>query len=368
MEMVADSASTGYEMNEDTEKLLERTIGPGFHGDGFVERETGATYSSRETVARARRIAYKGEMIVSGCWIFAISTYGYRMEMADIYSALMRMRRVGLTYVELEGIGADGVNMMHEHRTELKRRTADLGLQVVNYATILSDFRHPDPQRRKQAVELFRTKGLETATSFGCRTIQTDTFHPWVRMYGKPPYTDDVEYEGAQTGYKYVAPDDYDEKREFDAIVDTFTVCTQAAKRAGLSFCIEPRKGEIVDTVGYMLRVIEHVPGLGVVLDTAHLNFGEDMLLAAARLKKHIVYCHLADNDGTNNDHLEIRDPRLGDRGIDFLSLLTILKSVGYSGCLALDTGKVDDIDQAVMNSKSRLEDMLKLLEIPYRS
>jgi len=355
-------------MKDEKKTLFERVVGPGFHGEGLVERETGATYSSRETVARARNIPYTGEMIVSGCWIFAISTHGYHIGMAEIYSALERMKRVGLTYVELEGIGIDGVNMVHENRTELRKRIDELGLQVVNYATILSDFRHPDPQRRGQAVELFCTKGLETATFFGCRTIQTDTFHPWVRIYGKPPYTDDVEYEGAQTGYKYVAPDDYDEKREFDTIVDTFTACTQAATRAGLSFCIEPRKGEIVDTVGYMLRVVDRVPGLGVVLDTAHLNFGEDVVLATARLKKHIVYCHLADNDGTNNDHLEIRDPRLGNRGIDFLSLLTILKSAGYSGCLALDTGKVDDIDQAVMNSKSRLEDMLELLAIPYRS
>ena len=116
-----------------------------------------------------------------------------------------------------------------------------------------------------------------------------------------------------------------------------------------------------------MLRVLDNVPGLGVVLDSAHLNFGEDVLVATARLKDHIVYCHLADNDGTNNDHLEIRDPVLGDRGIDFLSMLAILKSAGYSGCLALDTGKVDDIDEAVIHSKTRLEEMLAVLDIPSR-
>jgi len=355
-------------MNNESKTLFERVIGPGFHGEGFAERETGAAYNSHETVARARKMAYEGEMTVSGCWIFAISTQGYHMGMPQIYRALERMQKIGLTYVELEGIGTDGVTLVHENRSELNKRVNDIGLQVVNYATILSDFRHPEPDKRRQAVELFRTKGLETATLFGCRTIQTDTFHPWVRIYGKPPYTDDVEYEGAQTGYKYVPPDDYDESRELDAVVDTLSACNDAAQQAGLSFCIEPRKGEIVDTVGYMLRVIDRVPGLGVVLDTAHLNFGEDVLLATARLKKHVVYCHLADNDGTNNDHLEIRDPQLGNRGIDFLSLLATLKSVGYSGCLAIDTGKVDDIDQAVVNSKSRLEDMLTLLEIPYRS
>jgi len=355
-------------MNKENKTLLERVIGSGFHGEGFAERQTGATYTSYETVERARKIAYKGEMTVSGCWIFAISTQGYHMGMPQIYRALERMKKIGLTYVELEGIGTEGVTMVYENRAELHKRVSDLGLHVVNYATILSDFRHPEPQKRRQAVELFRTKGLETAMLFGCRTIQTDTFHPWVRIYGKPPYTDDVEYEGAQTGYKYVPPDDYDERREFDAVVEALSACNDAAKQAGISFCIEPRKGEIVDTVGYMLRVIDHVPGLGVVLDTAHLNFGEDVLLATARLKKHVVYCHLADNDGTNNDHLEIRDPRLGNRGIDFLSILAMLKSIGYCGCLAIDTGKVDDIDRAVMNSKSRLEDMLTLLEIPYRS
>ena len=365
---MAYSSCTGCTMDNESKGLLERVIGAGFYGEEFVERETGAKYSSYDTVAQARKVAYKGEMTVSGCWIFAISTQGYHMGMSQMHGALERMKKIGLTYIELEGIGSEGVAMVHENRAELKRRVDDLGLQVVNYATILSDFRHPEPTRRRRALDLFRTKGLETAALFGCRTVQTDTFHPWVRIYGKPPYTDDVEYEGAQAGYKYVPPDDYDERREFDAVVGTLSACTDAAKQAGLDFCIEPRKGEIVDTVGYMLRVIDNVPGLGVVLDTAHLNFGEAVLLATARLKKHIVYCHLADNDGANNDHLEIRDPRLGNRGIDFLSLLGILKSAGYCGCLALDTGKVDNIDRAVMNSKSRLEDMLTLLEIPYRS
>ena len=355
-------------MTDGREALFERVVGSGFHGEGLVERESGKTYSARETVEKARRIPYDGEMIVSGCWIFAITTQGYHVGMPEIYSAIERMKTVGLRYIELEGIGSDGLSMVYENRHELKKRTDDLGLHVVNFATILADFRHPDHKRREDALKLFSTKGIEVAALFGCRTIQTDTFHPWVHIYGKPPYTDDVEYEGAQTGYKYVVPNDYDERGEFDAIVETFTRCTETAKRAELLFCIEPRKGEIVDTVGYMLRVIDRVPGLGVVLDTAHLNFGEDVLLGTARLKKHIVYCHLADNDGTNNDHLEIRDPRLGNRGIDFLSLLTLLKSAGYSGCLALDTGKVDNIDRAVMNSKSRLEEMLELLEIPYRS
>jgi sugar phosphate isomerase/epimerase len=355
-------------MTDDKETLFERVIGSGFRGEGLIERDTGQVYSSLETVERALKIPYKGEMIVSGCWIFAITTHGYHVGMPETYAAIERMKEVGLTYVELEGIGTDGLIMIYKNRRELKRRVDDLGLHVVNFAAILPDLRHPDAKKRKQARELFRSKGIEIAALFGCRTIQTDTFHPWVRIYGRPPYTDDVEFEGSQTSYKYVVPDNYDERREFDAVVETFASCTEAAKRAGLSFCIEPRKGEIVETVGYMLRVIDRVPGLGVVLDTAHLNFGEDVLLATARLKKHIVYCHLADNDGSNNDHLEIRDRRLGTRGIDSLSLLAILKSAGYTGCLALDTGKVDDIERAVMHSKSRLEDMLKLLEIPYRS
>lgn len=274
---------------KDKDSLFERVMGIGFHGEGLIDRETGKPYTSRETVERARTIPYDGKMLVSGCWIFAITTQGYHVGMPEIYAALERMKKVGLTYIELEGISTDGVNMVHENREELKKRADHLGLHVVNFATILPDFRHPDTKRRKDAVDLFATKGLEVATLFGCRTIQTDTFHPWVRIYGKPPYTDEVEFEGAQRGYKYVIPDDYDERREFDALLDTLAKCTEAAKRAGLSFCIEPRKGEIVETVGYMLRVLDRVPGLGVVLDTAHLNFGEDTVLAAARLRSYCI-------------------------------------------------------------------------------
>lgn len=358
----------GRNVSENQDSLFEKVVGDGFQGEELVERATGEQYSSRTTVDRIRAIPYSGEMTISGCWIFAITIAGYHMGMDQIYEAINQMKKIGLTYIELEGIGIDGLDMVYESRDELRARLDDLGLKVMNFAAVLPELRHPDPARRDAALAAFRTKGVELAQLYGATTIQTDTFHPWVRIFGRPPYTDDVDFVTQDKDYKYVIPDEYDERAEFDALVESLRACTEAASDAGLTFCVEPRKGEIADTVGYMLRILDNVPGLGVVLDTAHLNYGDDLLLGAARLKNHIAYCHFADNDGTNNDHLEIRDPRLGRRGVDWLSLLGILKAASYSGCLALDTGKVEDIDQAVVNSKLRLENMLDLLDIPYRS
>jgi sugar phosphate isomerase/epimerase len=351
------------------ESLYSEVVGAGLAGEGMRDPGTGEAYSARRIVEAARALPYDGEMTINGCWIFAISIAGYHVGINQVYAALERMAKVGLRYVELEGIGYDGLAMMHASRADVLRRCRDLGLEPVNFAVILPDFTSPDSAKRAQAIESYRTLGMEVARTFpSCRTIQTDTFLPWARVYGRPPYTDDVVFDSASRGYKYAPSPDYDQRAEFAALVDTFGRCDGIAREGGLRFCIEPRKGEIVDSVGYLLRVLDQLPDLGIVLDTAHLNHGEDAVLATARLGHSIAYCHLADNDGSNNDHLELREPALGARGIDFLYILYLLKAFGYTGCLAIDTGKVPDIDAAVRRSKERLEKMLALLGIPYRS
>lgn len=344
--------------------LYRKVRGRGFPGEGLKHPLTGDKYDPLKRVKEALTIPYEGEMTINGCWIFAISHEGYHMSIEDVYRSLERMKKVGLCYIELEGVGEDGVRMMYEHRMDVKERCENLGLKVVNYATILPGFSDMDPKKRSSAVELFSSMGIDTAKTFNeCRTIQTDTFHPWVAIWGKPPYSENIKYESSKPEYKYIPSSGYNQASEMDALVESFGHCLEQAEAAGLKFCIEPRKGEIVDSSGYLLRLIDQLPGLGVVLDTAHLNHGEDVLLAAARLKKNIVYCHFADNDGTNNDHLAI-----GAGKIDFLNLLILLKEENYNGCLALDVGMVDNLDRAVKASKQKLENILTLLRIPFKS
>ncbi len=344
--------------------LYRKVRGRSLPGEGLKHPVTGEKYDPLKRVKEALALPYEGEMTVNCCWIFAISHEGYHMSIDEVYRSLERMKKVGFKYIELEGVGEEGVRMMYTHRRDIRHRCDDLGLKVVNYATILPDFRDMDPQKRTAAVELFSSIGIDTAKTFeDCLTIQTDTFHPWAAIWGKPPYTETIKYESSKPGYKYIPSSGYNQQSEFEALVEAFGQCIEQADAAGLKFCVEPRKGEIVDSTGYLLRLVDQLPDLGVVLDTAHLNHGEDVLVAAARLKKNIVYCHLADNDGTNNDHLAI-----GAGGIDFLNLLIILKEEDYSGCLALDIGMVQNLDRAVKASKQKLENMLKLLKIPFRS
>jgi sugar phosphate isomerase/epimerase len=344
--------------------LYRKVRGRGLPGEGLRHPVNGDKYDPLKRVKEALSVPYEGEVIVSGCWIFAISHQGYHMSFEDVLRSLERMKKVGFRYIELEGVGEEGVRMMYHNRTRVKDYCDELGLKVVNYATILPDFRDMDPRKRSAAVELFSSLGIDTAKTFPeCRTIQTDTFHPWVVIWGKPPYTETIKYESANPGYKYIPSSGYNQASELEALVETFGQCIEQAQAAELKFCVEPRKGEIVDSTGYLLRLIDQLPDLGVVLDTAHLNYGEDVLLSAARLKKNIVYCHLADNNGTSNDHLTI-----GSGKIDFLNLLILLKEENYNGALALDVGMVQNLDRAVKTSKQRLENMLTLLKIPFKS
>jgi sugar phosphate isomerase/epimerase len=290
--------------------------------------------------------------------LFAISKYGYPPSLADTHRALEEMETLGFKHVELEGVGEDNLRAVYDARDELKKRCEDLGLAVVNFCPVLPDLVHPEKARRIHALDLFKV-GVETASFFGCETVQTISATPPLTFVGNVPYKDGLAY-----GQRYQVKVDPDFRWDdvWGWLTDSIGACADEADRAGLRLCMEPRVGEIISNTDALLRLLEAVDSdnFGAVLDTGHLNAQKEILpLSVEKLAGRIHYVHASDNDGQTSQHLAP-----GKGTVDWAGVFLALKKHEFSGYVAVDVGNVPSLDAAYAESKSFLEDLAKRLEV----
>lgn len=289
-------------------------------------------------------------MKISCCWIYAISRFGYPPSLPDAYKALKEMADLGFTYAELEGVREENLKAVYAERASLKKYCDDLGMSIVNFCPILPDLVSVDPAKRAKAKELFNL-GVELASYFECETVQTDSFVPPLEFVGDAPYKEMVNY-GRQFSVR-IDPG-FAWHDQWEALVDGMAFCTQAAKRAGLKFCLEPRVGELIGNTDALLRLMDRIddPAFGAVLDTAHQHAQKEILpLSVEKLGSRIYYLHVADNDGRVNEHLAV-----GRGTVDWRGVFTALKKHGFDGYVAVDVGRVPDLAEQYRESVAYLE------------
>lgn len=297
-------------------------------------------------------------MKISCCWLYAISKYGYPPSIPDTHRAVEEMAALGFSNVELEGVKEENLQAVHHERKALKKRCDDLGLQVVNFCPVLPELVHPEKGRRVHALDLFKL-AIEVATFFGCETIQTDSYTPPLEFVGDAPYTEAIEF-----GKKFQVKVDPAFRWEdlWGWLVDSIGACADEADRAGLKFCLEPRVGEIVSNTDGLLRLMDAVENenFGAVLDTGHQHAQKEILpLSVEKLGGRVHYLHVSDNDGQTNQHLA-----LGRGTVDWDGIFLALKKHGFSGYVAVDVGRVPDLDAQVRESKAFLEKLAARLSV----
>ncbi len=297
-------------------------------------------------------------MKISCCWLFAISKYGYPPSLPDTHRALEEMEALEFKNVELEGVGEENLRAVYDARHDLKKRCEDLGLTVVNFCPVLPDLVHPEKARRIHALDLFKV-GVETASFFGCPTVQTISSVPPLAFVGDTPYKDGVAY-----GQRYQVK--VDPAFRWDDVwgwlTDSMGACADEADRAGLTLCLEPRVGEIISNTDALLRLMEAVDSdnFGAVLDTGHLNAQKEILpLSVEKLGSRIHYVHASDNDGQTNQHLA-----LGKGTVDWDGIFLALKKHEFAGYVAVDVGNVPNVDAQYAASKNFLESVAKRLGV----
>jgi sugar phosphate isomerase/epimerase len=268
------------------------------------------------------------------------------------------MAALGFSSVELEGVREDNLRAVHGERNALKQRCDDLGLRVVNFCPVLPDLVHPEKARRVHALDLFKL-AVETATFFGCETIQTDSYTPPLEFVGDAPYREAIDF-GKRFQVKVEPAFRWNDV--WGWLTDSIGACADEADRAALKFCLEPRVGEIVSNTDALLRLMDAVDNdnFGAVLDTGHQHAQKEILpLSIEKLGARVHYLHVSDNDGQTNQHLA-----LGRGTVDWDGVFTALKKHGFSGHVAVDVGGVPDLDAQVRESKAFLEQLAARLGV----
>jgi len=292
------------------------------------------------------------DLKISCCWLYAISKYGYPPSLENTFKALKAMKALGFGNVELEGVRRQNLMAVYDKRRELKKLCDGEGLRVINFCPVLPGSVSLDRKERKESWDLFK-RAIEIAQFFDCATIQGDSFTPLLRFRGDAPYQESISYG---KHFSVEVDPKFDWKRQWDAMVESFSFFTTAAKKAGLRFCVEPRVGELLSNTDAILRMMDAVgdANFGAVLDTAHLNAQKEILaLSVEKLGKRIFYVHAADNEGRVNDHLAA-----GRGTVDWDGVFQGLKKHAFSGYLAVDVGMVPDLEAQYRESFEFLKTM----------
>ena len=278
-------------------------------------------------------------MKIACCWLYAITKYGYPPSLDDTFRVLKEMKALGFENVELEGVRRENLMAVYNARQELKKFCDGEGLRVINFCPVLPGSVSLDRRERKESWDLFK-RGIEIAKLFDCATIQGDSFTPPLKFRGDSPYKESISYD---KHFTVEVDPKFQWRRQWDAMVESFSFFTREARKAKLRFCVEPRVGELLSNTDAILRMMDAVgdDNFGAVLETAHLNAQKEILaLSVEKLGRRIFYVHAADNDGRVNDHIAT-----GRGSVDWDGVFQGLKKHKFSGYLAIDVGMVPDID-----------------------
>ena len=289
-------------------------------------------------------------MKIACCWMYVISKYGFPPKLEDVYKGIKEMSNLGFKFIEMEGIGRDNLIEVINNKADLLKLFNDLGVKLANFAILLPDVFSMDASLKENTLELFR-KGVETAKYLGSDFIWIDSFMPPVEIKSGKTFAQTIEF-GVQV--KVRIPSGFIWNDFWNNFVDSVKKCNQVAESYGISLIIEPRVGEVISNTDAMLRLIELVgsKNFGVILDTAHLHAGKEILpLSMEKLGPHIKYVHIADNDGRDNKHFVP-----GDGTIDWEEVFISLKKQGYNGYYSIDLEKLPSYDHKVLEAKKFLE------------
>ena len=276
-------------------------------------------------------------MKISCCWLYTVSKYGSPPSLADTERAIRDIAGLGFSAAEMEAAGEEQVRAAHAARDQLKSRCDDLGVKVVAFCPVLPELIHADKARRVKALDLFKL-AVETATTFGCETIQT---------VGSPSPKVDLAFRWNDL---------------WGRLVDSIGACADEAARADLTFCLEPRAGDIVSTTDALLRLFDAVDmdNFGAALDTGQQHGQKEILpLSVEKLGGRLFALHASDSDGQSGQ------PLAAGRGtVDWEGTFAALKKHGFAGHVAVTVGAGPELDAQMRESKAYLEKLAGRLEL----
>ena len=265
--------------------------------------------------------------------LYPITRYGFPYSFDNYLKAIVEMHSAGFDACELE-INVDldldeYVERIEEIREALVRNEMTLSsiIGVVNGAFSMDTDLADEYMRRFERLCQF-TESVNCGNVCICAYIPPEIEGvPGTEAYrGSPPLQVRV-------------PDGFDWDAFWENAVARLGEMARIAGRRGQGLIIENRVGDFVSTSDGVLKLIEDAgePNAGCLLDVAHTHATkEHFSLVIPKLKKRLMYVHLADNDGTQSYHLPA-----GHGNISFPAIFQSLHSIGYDGYVNVDYGGV---------------------------
>lgn len=194
----------------------------------------------------------------------------------------------------------------------------------------LPSYVDPDPTDRRKRID-HTINALALAAQLGSRTISIEPGGP---------------LDGGEVG------------RAWDLFAEAIAECATYAQRHGVSICIEPEPGLIVERSDQFLRFMERVdsPMVGLNLDVGHMFcVGEDPADVARRLGPHVRHIQIEDIAPTR----EHRHLVPGDGAIDFAEFRQSLDEIRYEGYVTVELYPyLDDPNEAARRSLAHLQSL----------
>lgn len=289
--------------------------------------------------------------------LYPITRFGFPYTVNDYLKSLVEMKKAGFKSVEME-INVDIDLPEYEERKNeiidiLKEQNLSLSgiVGVVEKAFSLND------EYSKDAFQKF-TRLASFGKKMNCENLIICAYNP-PEIENEPG---SEEYQGSPR-LNIRLPDNFDWDVFWINAVKTFKGLCKIAAKNDQKLIIENRIGDFISSSDGVLALIEQAdePNGGVLLDVAHANATkESMELIIAKLKNHIMYVHLSDNDGSSSAHMPA-----GEGNINFLNIFRRLTKIDYSGYANVDFGGVppNKIWQEVKNGREYFEQCLDKID-----
>ena len=230
------------------------------------------------------------------------------------------IKALGFDFVELlVPEPEDGLDL-----AETRAALADAGLEVVLAARVnlQRNIAGPDAEARKGGQD-YLAHCVAVAAALGSRII------------GGPLYGQPLVFAG-QTPKPV---DETERKARVDRTVAALATAARIAADSGVTFALEPLnrfETDIVSTTVQGIAVVDAVgrPGLGLLLDTFHMNMEDPSIAAAIR------------QAGPRLVHFQANESHRGFPGtghVDWPDVMRALVEIGYQGPISLEPFRRND-------------------------
>lgn len=279
--------------------------------------------------------------------LYPITRYGFPYSFDDYLKAVVEMCSAGFDACELE-INVDlDLNEYVERIEEIREALTRNKMTISSIIGVVHGAFSVDRDLADEYVRRFE-RLCQFTESVNCGNVCICAYMP-PEIEGVPGTE---AYRGSPP-LQVRVPEGFDWDAFWGNAVARLGEMARIAGRHGQNLIIENRVGDFVSTSDGVLKLIEDAgePNAGCLLDVAHTHATkEHFSLVIPKLKKRLLYVHLADNDGTHSYHLPA-----GRGNINFPAIFQSLQSIGYDGYVNVDYGGVPS-DQILSEVKKGRE------------